>query len=413
MLRRRMRDRIVYVALAEARGHLMRAHLLRERLAAHGIAVEVVTTSAAGARFLAALGTSAEVLPGGAALVFDGAHGLRRRATTTALLRYLARPSGMRADRAWLVARAHDAAFVVSDSLHPALLFAPPSLRVVQVFGENILRATQAELAGLGPLAPLGARVLARAMDRAFARVEHRLGDEPTDDRVIRLPPILPPPRGPTPRGPTPRGLAGDERPVAYLNPHFTDGRIASAIEAALGPDLHGVAEGLAARPGWRAVDPSLVDRVAHASVFVTGAGMGGIGMARAFAVPTIVLLSDQPEQRANAEQIRGLPHVRIVELGDDLRVRLVAAVASLRTEPVRRPDPIAAPRASEARWTETFLQLVDRARTDPRTTHDEHPRHAIHRPRPRDQQPRRRPGRSPRARLAASRARLAARADP
>lgn len=403
MLRRRMHDRIVYVALAEARGHLMRAHLLRERLAAHGIAVEVVTTSAAGARFLAALGTPAMVLPGGAALVFDGAHGLRRRATTTALLRYLARPSGMRADRAWLVARARDATFVVSDSLHPALLFAPPSLRVVQVFGENILRATQAELAGLGPLAPVGARVLERAVDRAFARVEHRLGDEPTDDRVIRLPPILP----------TPRGLAGDDRPVAYLNPHFTDGRIAAAIEAALGPDLHGVAEGFAARPGWRAVDPSLVDRVAHASVFVTGAGMGGIGMARAFAVPTIVLLSDQPEQRANAEQIRGLPHVRVVELGGDLPARLLAAVASLRSEPVRRSDPIAAARASEARWTETFLQLVDRARNHPRTTHDEHPRHTLHRPRPRDQQPRRRPGGSPRPRLAASRARLAARADP
>lgn len=398
-----MHERIVYVALAEARGHLMRAHLLRERLASHRIAVEVVTTSAAGARFLAALGTPAAVLPGGAALAFDGAHGLRRRATTTALLRYLARPSGMRADRAWLVARARDAAFVVGDSLHPALLFAPPSLRVVQVFGENILRATQAELAGLGPLAPLGARVLERAIGRAFARVEHRLGDEPSDDRVIRLPPILP----------TPRGLAGDDRPVAYLNPHFTDGRIAAAIEAALGPEVHGVAEGFAARPGWRAVDPNLVDRVARASVFVTGAGMGGIGMARAFAVPTIVLLSDQPEQRANAEQIRGLPHVRVVELGGDLPARLIAAVASLRAEPGARPDPIAAARASEARWTETFRQLVDRARTDPRTTHDEHPGHTLHRPRPRDQQPRRRPGRSPRARVAAPRARLAARADP
>jgi hypothetical protein len=405
-----MRDRIVYVALAEARGHLMRAHLLRERLGSHGIAVEVVTTSSAGQRFLAALGTPAVVLPGGASLVFDGAHNLRRRATTTALLRYLARPSGMRADRAWLVARAHDAAFVVSDSLHPALLFAPPSLRVVQVYGENILGATQTELAGLGPLAPLGARVLARAIDRALARVEHRLGDEPTDDRVIRLPPILP-----TPILPTPRGLAGDERPVAYLNPHFEDGRIAAAIEAALGPDLYGVAEGFAARPGWRAVDPHLVDHVARAAVFVTGAGMGGIGMARAFAVPTIVLLSDQPEQRANAEQIRGLPHVRIVELGDDLHARLAAATTSLRAEPIARPDPIAVARANAARWTETFLQLVDRARAnpEPRTPHDEHPAIALHRPRPRDQQPRRRSGRSPRAHLAAPGARLVARADP
>jgi hypothetical protein len=49
-----MFGRILYVALADARGHLMRAHLLRRTLAAHGVAeVTVVTTSEAGQAFLA------------------------------------------------------------------------------------------------------------------------------------------------------------------------------------------------------------------------------------------------------------------------------------------------------------------------------------------------------------------------
>lgn len=399
-----MRERILYVALAEARGHLMRAHLLRERLASDGLEVDVVTTSSAGARFLAALGTPAEVLPGRMALAFDGMHGLRRRATARALLGYLARPSGMRADRAWICDRARGSLFVVSDSLHPALLFAPPSLRVVQVFGENILRATRAELPGIGALAPIGARALERALGGAFARVEHRLGDAATDDRIFRVPPILP----------IPRPIDGRARPVAYLNPHFTDERVARAIEEALGCDLYGVAEGFADRPHWCAVDPRLVDRVAHASVFVTGGGMGGLGMAQAFGVPTIVLLSDQPEQRANAEEIRDLPNVRIVELGDDLGVRLATVAAALQRERFAPRDPIAAARANEARWTETFLQLVDRARANPddRNTDDHDPAAAVHLPRPRDQQSRRRQRPALRARLAATRARFVARAD-
>ena len=44
--------RILYLAVADARGHLMRAHLVRRLLAPVGHRVDVVTTSEEGQRFL-------------------------------------------------------------------------------------------------------------------------------------------------------------------------------------------------------------------------------------------------------------------------------------------------------------------------------------------------------------------------
>jgi Glycosyltransferase family 28 C-terminal domain len=402
-----MGPRIVYVALADARGHLMRAHIVRTRLAEHGVSVDIVTTSSAGQRFLAAMGSPAGILRAGPNLRFDGAHNLRRAATTAHLLRYLGQPSRMRRDRAWLLEQARGAAFVVSDSFHPALLFAPPSLRVVQVYGENILGATRQEFATLGPLAGIGVRAFERALARSFARVEHSLGPTPSHAATIHLPPIIP----------SPRPFGGPARPVAYLNPHFTDTRIARAIEGALGPDFHGVAEGFAERTGWRAYDPQLADRAARAPLFISGAGMGAVGMARAFGVPTILLLSDQAEQRANAAQVRDLPNVRIVEIDDGLSRALAEQVVALREDSCVRTEPRAVAMAIQDQWTTAFLQLIDRSNHTPttRTTHDAIPIHGIphtartHRPDPGDQQPRGRPRFGLRTRIAAARARRAA----
>ena len=80
--------RILWVAVADARGHLMRAHLARKLLAPE-LEVEIATTSQAGIDFLRALGTPAKQLGRGYQLAFDARQNLDRAETERRLLRYL------------------------------------------------------------------------------------------------------------------------------------------------------------------------------------------------------------------------------------------------------------------------------------------------------------------------------------
>ena len=63
--------RIVYLATADARGHLMRAQLLTHALRADGASVDVLTTSDEGVRFLAEFGIGATLLSRHYAVQFD------------------------------------------------------------------------------------------------------------------------------------------------------------------------------------------------------------------------------------------------------------------------------------------------------------------------------------------------------
>ena len=91
-------DRVLYLAVADGRGHLMRAHLLRRVLADTGLTIDVVTTSPAGQAFLAGLGTPAALLSGGFALLFDDRHRLLARRTERHLAAYLTSPRGLGRD---------------------------------------------------------------------------------------------------------------------------------------------------------------------------------------------------------------------------------------------------------------------------------------------------------------------------
>src|SRR6478609_8617178 len=175
--------RVLYLAVADGRGHLMRAHLLRRLLAPTCVAIDVVTTSEAGRAFLAALGTPADVLPGGFALLFDERHRLLARRTERRLAAYVVCPRGLARDAAWLARRAAGALFVVNDSLHPAALAlaAAPRIagapRIVNVHGENLWRATVHNFDGRAPgWASTAFRRLVDTIDaRAYGRIVHAL----------------------------------------------------------------------------------------------------------------------------------------------------------------------------------------------------------------------------------------------
>lgn len=389
----RSAPRILYVAVADGRGHLMRAHLLREVLGRAGLGVDIVTTTEDGRRFLEGLGTPSRVLSDRFRIEFNDRHDMSRRRTDLRVLRYVVDPSwGLRELRK-LEAWADGYAMVVNDSLHPALMLAPllsRRMRVVQVFGENLWEATEHNFDGRLPkwLSARYARALRAVRDRSFARVIHTLGKASLDSpREARLPPIVAAPRRTAEEVRARLGVAPGERLAAvYLNPHFRDPSIAEAIERGLrsqGFRLHAVGEGYVGRPGWLAQDAQLGEAVAAADLFVSGAGMGALAQARTFGTPMLVLLGDQPEQARNVEALHApgrLGVVRLREASGDLEAALRASVATLAPRGVL--DGTAAVLRTHALWTDTFWQLTRAARME--AAHD--PSHD--RARPGDQQP-------------------------
>jgi hypothetical protein len=395
-------SRVLYLAVADGRGHLMRAHLVRRLLAPRGLAVDVVTTSAAGQAFLAGLGTPAALLPGGFALLFDERHRLRAAATERHLAAYLASPRGLARDVVHLARRAAGARFVVNDSLHPAALAlaAAPRLlaapRVVDVHGDGLWRATLHNFDRRLPdwASRAFRRTLQAADARAFGKIVHSLAPRDRFGRRegrnrFRLPPLLAPPGRSRAAVRDALGLTARDRLAAvYLNPHFRDPAVAAALEAALanaGFRVYGVSEPWAGRPGWRAYDPDLGDVIAAADVFVSGAGAGALEHARRTGVPLIALLGAQPEQALNLKQA----------LASGIAVRAVDArtLAGL-PEAVASLTPSAAPRPSadveHARirrlWSEALLSLAARTQEE---DHGAHRQSNDDRPRDRDQQPR------------------------
>lgn len=354
----------MWLAVAEGRGHLMRAQLASRLLAPAGIDVEIVTTSPAGAAFIAELGGAATVMSTGYRLIYDERQNLARVRTRMMAMRYLASPSRCLRDLSWLGRRARSAALVVNDSFHPALLAA--SLvgadladRVVHLHGENTRRAVE-DGAGRGPMGRMVRRALASAR-----RIEITLGERvESEPGVYRLPPLLPTVRPPSVvRGE--RGVPDGKRlAVVYLNPYFHDHALAAAIEGALdaaGYAVHAVGEGYAGRPGWRARDRSLGEVIAAADLFVSAAGNGALALARASGVPMIALATDQPEQRRNLTSIAD-PHGgwrRVVELDRDVGAQLAAAIAEVPRRP-RAVDPALAVHRSRALWLHALTTLVE-----------------------------------------------------
>jgi hypothetical protein len=380
--------RILYLAVADARGHLMRGHLVRQLLAPAGIEVDLVTTSDDGRAFLEGLGSPSRVLSRHFRVEVDARHNMRRGATDRRVAAYLLNPRRAWRDLSTLAAWARQYDLVVNDSLHPALLLAPwvtPELPVVQVYGENLRRAAEGNLDGRVPRALSVAyqRALAGAFDRSFGQIVHCVGAAlPPAEGPLRLPTLVPA---------FERALREPGLVAVYLNPHFRDPRIAESIETALPPGsrLYGVAEGYAGRAGWRAQDPDLARVVAAAEVFISGAGMGALELARSTGTPLVCVLGAQPEQERNAEAARrALPpggFATVSASDESLAPTLAELLPSLR----RFAPPISAEAIARA-WREAFQTLLHRSRKEP--THDAVDRVGAGNPQP--QRRRRRPAR-------------------
>jgi hypothetical protein len=415
-------DRVLYLAVADGRGHLMRAHLLRRLLADAGLTIDVVTTSAAGQAFLAGLGTPAALLPGGFALLFDDQHRLLARRTERHLAAYLTSPRGLARDVGRLARLAAGVRFIVNDSLHPAALAlaSAPAIaggpRIVDIHGDNLWRAAIHNFDGRAPHWTSDAfrRLLEIVDGRAFGRIVHTLAPA---DRVgvcegrnrYRFPPLTAAPRRTRAEVRRALGLAGGDRLAAiYLNPHFRDPRLAARLEAVLATEgirFHGVSEPWAARPGWRAVDADFGAIVAASDLLVSGAGAAALEQARRTGVPLLALVGDQPEQALNLSQARAAGiQARAVSVTADPPAALGEAIRAL----IASAAP--APPDDHARihrlWRDAFLSLAALTKENHHATR---PEETDDRPGPRNQQP---DGRSWRSRRRRAQPRAAARAS-
>ena len=365
--------RIVYLATADARGHLMRAQLLVHALRRRGADVDVVTTSHAGRAFLRGFGIEARILSHHYAMQFDTRQNLLRGASNRNVVAYMAHPARMLRDiwRLRRTLRGRD--LLVNDSFHPAAIIMGvlPAWRrkVVHVYGASLREAVLGNFDGVGPgfFGPLFRRCVGWQIDAARARFEHDFAyglDEAATPLAHRLPtPVAV--AGPAPYTGTGTGMG---TAAVYLNPHFRDTALADALCAGIadaGLSVHRVGEGYAASRGWLGVDPDWATRAAHADVIVSAPGMAALSVAVVYARPIVLVLTEQPEQASNARRAMQLsiPHRTVTWRGDapDFRRALGAAVAGLAAgacAPATAASGSARAQARVDAWTDRLLAL-------------------------------------------------------
>lgn len=381
------KGRVLWVATADARGHVMRAQLLARALRREQVEVDVVTTSDEGAAFLSEFGIQADVLSRDYRVEFDERHNMDRRRTDATIARYVLDPTRMLRDLRWFARRASGMDLVIDDSNHPALLFLPllkwaGDVRVVHVYGRHLRLALETNFDGRAPrwFSRFYSAVIRRLMARGFARIEHTFDALDLDERQgwgnFFLPPVVGVPSRTAAEARRSLGVTPLERlAVVYLNPHFQDSTLAAKLEQALaaaGFRMHAIGEGYPDRPGWRARDPRLADAIGAADLFVSGIGMAALAQARAFGVPFLGVVGEQPEQMQNLRYLRDAGHafevVRCEEAGASLDERLAAAIQRLMHPPgaaLARPNSDEAIVKTQSLWVNLLVQLIERARRE------------------------------------------------
>ncbi|WP_175846619.1 hypothetical protein [Burkholderia arboris] len=382
-----MMPRIVYLAAADARGHLMRAQLLVHALRAAGAQVDVLTTSDAGRAFLAAFDIDAAVLSRHYAVQFDERQNMLRDATDRNVAHYVFRPTRMLRDIVRLRALVRDADLVINDSFHPALLFmgAVPGWRrrVVHVYGGSLRRALTANFDARLPrvLARAFARIVDWQIDSALGCIEHDFAYDVADDaQRSRLHCRLPTPVPVVAELPAPEPAAA----AVYLNPHFRDVALADALSAGMrdaGLAAHRVGEGYAGHDGWTGVDADWPTRAAHAPLIVSAPGMAALSIARVYRRPILLVQTDQPEQASNAARAARLQLVhRVVTWRGDaaaFRQAVGQAAIELMRDPGTPAGTLADREHARARvdaWTSRILALRPHARAADEETRCEAP---------------------------------------
>lgn len=348
------KPRFLYMATADARGHLMRAQILTHALRSAGVTVDVMTTSDAGQEFLAGFDIESTLLSRHYAIQFDSAQNMLRRESNRNILAYIFRPGRMLRDIFRLRKHFRQVDLVINDSFHPALLFMGliPKWRkkIVHVYGVS-LRAALEDKDSYDERLPKWmaakySRIVSRLIDSAHARIEHDFAFKQAHTQANNCFQL-----------PTPVVVVAEHSPKSaqtskttqtasvYLNPHFKETSLADALEQGLSDldlDRHCVGEGYANRPGWIAQDTQFVQRAINSELIISAPGMASLSIAMVYDKPIILIRTDQPEQITNANRATelGLHHEVVVwqRNKDNFHQQLVQAAARLLNNSDRKP---------------------------------------------------------------------------
>lgn len=321
--------KILWIANADARGHLFRAHLAATVLKTSGIQVSIVTTNTDGKKFLEALGTSSCVLPGNYQLYYDERQNLIRVVTVFKMAFYLLFGNAVR-DFLFLKKISREFDLILND-LHPVPIFAAKlfGVDIVHVYGENLWLTIENFFF---EIAPSFFAVFFRDMVRKLKRqskgnIVHSLIQRDHKSDEIYLPPLV----QFTPRRRT------KNRALIYLNPYFSDFTIAESIEAAL-EDLKipyvAIGEQYAHRKNWKRYDKNFSKFLSESKLVISAPGMNLLAQVLYHRVSYLALLTDQPEQERNLDVLNKInsKHYASVDISKetDLRSSLVENIIIL-----------------------------------------------------------------------------------
>lgn len=337
--------RILYLATADARGHLMRAQILTHALRSVGATVNVMTTSDTGQAFLAGFDIKSTLLSRHYAVQFDSTQNMLRRESNRNILAYIFRPGRMLRDIFSLQKHFRQVDLVINDSFHPALLFMGliPKWRrkIIHVYGVSLRAALEDENSYDERLpkwmSTKFSRIVSRLTNLAHGRIEHDFAFKQAHTQTnncFQLPtPVVVAEHNPE----SVQTTKTTQTASVYLNPHFSETSLAEALEQGLCDlrlDRHCVGEGYANRPGWLAQDTQFVRTAINNELIISAPGMASLSIAMVYDKPIILIRTDQPEQITNAERATelGLYHEVVVwrQDKDDFRKQLVQAATRL-----------------------------------------------------------------------------------
>lgn len=352
--------KVLYVAVADARGHLMKSILVKELLAEDDVRVDIITTSEEGRTFIRKFGHDCGVLDRAYLNKYDECQNLDVEGTSREIMGYLVDPTrfGKHVLELSFLLRGYDLA--VNDSFNASMLAASIAYpRMVNVYVKNIMRSVLDELRGH----PMLRAAFGLAHHRALMNVETTI--KPIDGTIIKGKRMI---LNPLISVPSPIEKKG-KLAVVYLNPLFTKWQLGQEIMDVLkerGYDVHAVGEGIAKKiEGWIPHDPKLGDKIAAADLVVSAPGMGVLSQVMAYHKRYIAVYTQQPEQQRNLRQVQNAANVRVLDVDAGEQSWRPQMKRNLRLLS-RLPDVDISPRAIalgyKAQWRKVFTDLLKRA---------------------------------------------------
>ncbi|PJZ57274.1 hypothetical protein [Leptospira barantonii] len=292
--------KVLWIANADARGHLFRAHLAWTVLRTSEIHVSIVTTNADGKKFLEALGTTSAVLPGNYRLYYDSRQNLIRILTVFKMAFYLLFGNAVR-DLLFLKKISKEFDLILND-LHPVPIFASKffTVDIIHVYGENLWLTIENYFFGIAPrfFAIFFRDTVRKLKNQSKGNIVHSLIQQERKADEIYLPPLV---------HFTPRKKSKNTA-LVYLNPYFSDSYLAESLEEAL-DDLKipyvAIGEQYAHRKNWRSYDTNFSKILSESKLVISAPGMNLLAQVLYHRVPYLALSTDQPEQEKNLEVLK------------------------------------------------------------------------------------------------------------